>query len=542
MKSFGAIAFFLVTVLVAGAQSDLSAVAPTNVPALDPVVAVKAMSLQDCIQEALQHNFDLQIVRYEPGISLYNLRGDYGDYDPTLSASAEHDWNRGAFDTNTIAPLGGGLFFYPRSNSDENQFGSDIGGGTPWGMTYDLVANLDQTYNNKYSGVTNLTAEFKKDTTSSVELDLKQHLLKDFWIDSTRLSIRVGKNRLKWSEQKMRQQFNESITDIANAYYELIFARESVKVQQEALDLAKTQLDQDRQRSRIGTLAELDVQQDEAQVAKNQAKWIEAEGTLTADENVLKALITDNYRQWHDIDIQPSEALTATLEPFNLQDSWDKGLSTRPELVQARLDVEAQGFQLKFDRNQLFPSLDLFGSYGYNGEARDYDGAIDELGRADRPYYKYGIEFSIPLGNISARNTLKAHKLTAKQLLLTLKKGEQDVMVQIDDALKNARTKYQSVQATHQARIYAEAALNAEQKKYDVGKSTTFTVLQLQNSLTSARSDEIRALADYNQALADLAKAEGSTLERNRIDIDVDDATPVATTRKSSGNSSSFVK
>jgi outer membrane protein TolC len=92
-------------------------------------------------------------------------------------------------------------------------------------------------------------------------------------------------------------------------------------------------------------------------------------------------------------------------------------------------------------------------------------------------------------------------------------------MVEIDNAVKNAQSKYQSVEATKQARIYAEAALDAEQKKYAVGKSTTFTVLQLQNNLTAARSQQIRSLADYNEALANLAAQEGSTLEKNGIDI-----------------------
>ena len=111
--------------------------------------------------------------------------------------------------------------------------------------------------------------------------------------------------------------------------------------------------------------------------------------------------------------------------------------------------------------------------------------------------------------------------MTLQQLLLKLKQFEQNVMVQIDNAVKNAQSTYESVSATKQARIYAEAALDAEQKKYAVGKSTTFTVLQLQNTLTTARSQEIRALANYYEALANLAQQEGSTLERNRINVEV---------------------
>jgi HAE1 family hydrophobic/amphiphilic exporter-1 len=136
-----------------------------------------------------------------------------------------------------------------------------------------------------------------------------------------------------------------------------------------------------------------------------------------------------------------------------------------------------------------------------------------------RPYYSYGGQLSIPLSNAKARNQFKSGKATEKQLLLQLKQLEQNIMVQIDNAVGVARSDYESVDASRQARIYAEAALDAEQKKYAVGKSTTFTVLQLQNNLTTVRSQEIRALANYNQALADLAKVEGTTLQRREIDL-----------------------
>ena len=111
-------------------------------------------------------------------------------------------------------------------------------------------------------------------------LTLTQPLLKNFWIDSTRLNVRVGKNRLQYSEQGLREQIITSVTAVENAYYELIYAQENVKVQQEALKLAQTQLDQDKQRVQIGTLAQLDVQQDEAQVASSQANLIAAQSTL----------------------------------------------------------------------------------------------------------------------------------------------------------------------------------------------------------------------------------------------------------------------
>ena len=221
-------------------------------------------------------------------------------------------------------------------------------------MQYDFSGNVSDTYG------PNLFRNQIENSGGNVSVQLTQPLLKNFWIDSTRLTIRVAKNRLQYSEQGLRGQIITTVTAVANAYYELIYAQDNLTVQQNALDLAQTQLDQDKQRLQIGTLAQLSVQQDESQVAQNRANLITAQYTLVTDQNTLKNLLCDtNYLSWHDTDIRPTEMLTAPLQSFDLQDSWSKGMTERPDLLQAQLNVEQQGIQLKFYRNQLFPELDL---------------------------------------------------------------------------------------------------------------------------------------------------------------------------------------
>ena len=492
-------------------------VIPTNTMAS---AATRPMSLQDCIQAALRHNLDVQISRYDPQIQLFTLNANYGGYDPTLSLSGQYSYDKsGAFiqDNQIVLP----------TTSKSDSFSGGFSGGTPWGMTYNLgsgsqnggPANFSETWGQKSLGT--FTTNFDS-SSGSVGLTLTQPLLQNFWMDKTRLGIRVGKNRLQYSEQGLRLQLINSINQVENAYYELIYAQENLKVQEEALVLAQTQLDQDRQRVQIGTLSPLDVQQDEAQVATSKANLITAQYTLAANQNTLKNLLTDQYRQWHETDVQPTESITnAPLQLFDLQDSWNKGMNMRPDLVQSRLNVEQQGIQLKFDYNQLFPELDLIGSYGFNGSGKEYSDVFSQINEANRPFYSIGGQLTMPLSNIGPRNSYKASKVTMQQLLLKLKQFEQNVMVEIDNAVKNARSTYESVGATRQARIFAEAALDAEQKRYAVGKSTTFTVLQLQNTLTADRGQEIRALANYYEALATLAQKEGSTLQRYRIDVEI---------------------
>jgi len=490
------------------AASAAAVSAQTNAP------AGRAMSLPDCITEALRHNFDVQMERYEPEKSLLNLNTAYAGYDPTFSLSGTHNHNNLGMETGTYGT-------FPNI-SDGNSFSSGLTGSLPWGMSYGLTGNVAENYGQNYPSSASTTGGYDN-SSGRVGVNGRQPLLKNFWIDSTRLSISSAKNNLKLSEQGLRQQIITTVTAVENAYYELIYARDNLKVQQQALALAEKQLADDKSRVNIGTVAASGgtIEQDEAQVAQNHANLITAQFTLASDENALKNLITDSYRQWHDTAIEPAATLEAVRQLFDVQDSWSKGMALRPDLLQAKVNVEQQGIQLKYDFNQIFPQLDLTGSYGYNGAGREYSDAFGQYATANRPYYTYGAEFSIPLSNAKARNSLKTDKATEQQLLLKLKQLEQNVMVQIDNAVKQAQAAWESVDATQKARTYAEAALKAEQGKYAVGKSTTFIVLQLQNNLTAARSQEIRSLANYNEALANLAQQEGSTLERRKVDLKV---------------------
>jgi outer membrane protein len=498
MKHLGIISIFFAMALTAGAQTNITSTA-TN-------ASERVLSLTDCIQQALQHNLDLQIERYNPQISLYNLDAAYSGYDPAFNIAGSHNYNvqpGGGFNQYSTNPI-------PARVTEADSFNSGIGGSLPWGLQYNFSGNIADT----------TSSANPESSGGNIGVSLKQPLLKNFWVDDTRLTIRVAKNRLKYSEQGLRNQIITTVTAVENAYYELIFAQQNVAVEQEALKLAQTQLDQDEQRVQVGTLAQLSVQQDESQAAQSKANLIAAQYTLASDQNALKTLLTDNYPSWHAVDIQPAETLTAPLVSFNLQDSWNKGVTERPDLLQAKLNVEQQGIQLKYDFNQLFPELDLTGTYGFNGASKEFSGTFGEYNEGDAPFYSYGAQLTIPLSNVGARNNYKSAKATLQQIVLQLKQLEQNILVEIDNAVKQAQSAYESVDATREARIYAEAALDAEQKIYAVGKATTFDVLQMQNNLTSARSQEIRALANYNQALDNLYEQEGSTIEHCNIKIE----------------------
>jgi outer membrane protein len=487
-----------------------AATAQTNAP------VVRQMSLQDCVQLTLQQNLGLQIARYDPLIKLYTLRADYGGYDPALSLSGQHDHS----ETGTRLLSGG--FSVPGSKSDANSFGAGLGTGlTPWGMTYNFQGNASDNYGKSFAVDTNgfIVPRPFESSSSSASATVSQPLLKNFWIDATRLVIRVDKNNLKISELDLQFLIMQTITTLEEAYHTLIYNRENVVVQQKAVDLAEQLVAENRKRVEVGAMAPLDEKQAESQAATSRASLIAAKSQLAVQEHLVKSLISSNYVAWVSVALEPSGTLSAPRQVFSLQDSWSKGLTLRPDLLKSKLQLEIAGIQLKYARNQLFPQLDVFGTYGYNGSGAEFNGALYDVQQRDRPFYTYGGQISIPLANVRARNDYKSSKVSLQQAVLAVKALEQDIMREIDDDIKLAQSGFEGVAATRAAREYAEDALAAEQKKLEQGKSTTYTVLQMQRDLTAARGAEIQALAAYNNNLSQLSLHEGTTLERLRIDI-----------------------
>jgi outer membrane protein TolC len=467
------------------------------------------LSLAACIQTALEHNLDIKIERYNPSIARYNLNLAYAAYEPSLSGGGVHNFNLspGGIDPQNRP--------FPGTSTESESINAGISGLLPSGLSYVLGGNLTDAAGVAPGGPF-------ENTGGAASIQLRQPLLRNAWIDSSRLAIRVNRKLLKTSELALRQQIMSTVREVQFAYYDLISANQTLSVQAEALRLAERLLNEDQNRVAAGAMAKLDEKQAASQVAARQADLLAAERQLAAQKNVLKLLLVDDTSDWRALSPDPSETLSAAPQTPNVNDSWEKAFTLRPDLLQARTDLERQGIVIKFLKNQLFPQLDLVGSYGHNASRREFSGALDELRQGDSPFYSYGAMITIPLGNGSGRNNYKVGKAQVQQSLLKVKRLELQIMAQVEDAVKVVQTDLRRVEATKQARQFAETALEAEQKKLQSGKSTSFFVLQFQRDLTAARSAEVQALADYNKALAELAFDEGTTLEQNRLEVKVD--------------------
>ncbi len=477
----------------------------------------RLLTLEECLERAIQHNLSLRVERYEPVFAQNNLSLAYAGYDPTLTFRGQHDYDQ------TAGGLDAEQRIIPPSTSDTDSLAGGINGLLPWGMTYDLTARAANTTGSR--GVFDITNQAYisdpfENSQGYVQAAVTQPLLKNSWIDGTRLNITVAKQQLTGARELYRQRLIELVTAVEDAYYDLVAARENVKVQEKGVQLARQLLEENRKRVEVGALAPLDEKQAEAEVAAREADLVSAEQELGLRQNVLRRAITDDYAEWHQVDLIPADAMTAVPQVFDLQDSWDKGLTKRPEVIQQWLVMDQRDIELKYSRNQLYPQLDAFASYGHSGSDVEFSGLFTQYGEGGQPFWSAGAVFSIPISNTGARARHRNARAQVEQSVLYMKDLEQRIMAEIDNAVKTARGSYRKVEATRLARVYAEAALEAEQEKLANGKSTSFEVLRLQRDLTSARSSEISALTEYNKSLAALAQFEGTTLERHAIQLE----------------------
>ncbi len=482
---------------------------------------LKPMSLNDCIQMALEQNLTLQVERINPDIAQSNLKIAYAGWDPSFSTSYNHSFRQQPGNVDEFNRT------IPGTSSETDVISSGINGSLPTGLGYSIQGNVSDTMfeSSFIDPVTGLPISVgSENSNGSISVNMSQPLLRGLLVDNTRLNIKLSKNDLKFSELGLIWQIMNVVSQVEQAYYDLIAADENVKVQQKAVQLAERLLTENRKRVEVGAMAPLDEKQAESQYASARASLLQTQGNLARSQNTLKNLLSNEYLVWQDQQIDTTEVLRALPIAFSRQDSWHKAMTLRPDLQQQRLNLQRQGILVKFNKNQVLPQLDVVGSFGYSAGGRGigYSGVLGQFERQENPQWSVGGRFSMPIGNRVARNNLKIARAREEQSVLNLKQFEQNVMVAVENAVTSAKINLQRVDATRQQREFAEAALEAEEKKLENGKSTSFFVLQLQRDLTQARSQEIQALTDYNKSVSSLSLLEGGILQSQEISLEVE--------------------
>lgn len=467
------------------------AAAAASGPAPTPI------SLAECLEMALVNNLELQNERINPEISREDQTIARAGYDPSFRVSAQHYYEETS---------GGGTnadSVNPTSRTETDSFQASVAGTGPLGLKYEVGGTLSETespYGERARGTFGVT--------------LTQPLLKNFLLDDVSYNTRIAENRVAGASIQLETTLQSLVTRVAAAYYALCYTRENVRVQTEGIALARQLKDDNRRRVEIGAMTPLDESQAESQIAAREADLSNAKMAYATAQNLLKSLIYSDYMAMQAVLLDPSDPLSDAPPSLDPQASWKRALQSRPELIKKRIDIEGMGITVRYLKNRVLPELDLIGSAGFAAsDADSFQDAFSDMADADEPYWSAGIQISVPLNNAAARAKYRQGKLQAEQSLIALKKQEQAVLIEVDEAIQRVRTRYDRMLSTRQSRAYAEQSLDAEQKKMKSGNSTSFVVLQLQRDLIAARAEEIGALVDYQVARIELRRAEGGILQ-----------------------------
>lgn len=521
----------------------------SNYGLLKEDLAPRPITLTESIALALEHNTGMQIQALNPISAAAQVRRAYSQFDPELFGDTAK--RRTNSPVQTISPFTNAD---PFNDSDQPSLFSDQ---VDWnaGVRKRLLTGglLSGQWNNaRLSSNPTVVNLVNPDYVTSLNLSLTQPLLRDFGWRFALLVVDVAQIGEEQAYQVYKAQVAGLVENVERAYWTYVLAIENVRVEVRGLELAKELLRQNQSRFNVGSLPRTSVLESEAEVARREANLVTSSALERIARDNLRALI--NARQDDGealIMIEPADKPGVTATVFDLDESLQVAYMQRPELLAARANVDGRRVERKIAENRLLPRLDLVGSIGLNGLGGSDAGLVaptptvppgqptptpgafsfipnpQVLGGYNRSlelltdgrYYQYliGAQIVIPLDNAAAEADFAQAKVNAEAARLTLRQTEENVTLEITQAVNNLKALLRRIDATRVARELADENVRNQQARYDVGLATTKDLIDFQDRLTQAYRDEITAVATYAIELARLHFAEGSLLDRRNV-------------------------
>ncbi len=486
---------FLIPVSVANANEPLS------------------LTLQETIETVLKNNISISVQSYNSKINEQFIFEKEADFDPTV----DFEFTVGEETRQTASTLSDA-----KSRNLDYDWDFSVSQKFITGGDYELT--MDNNKNQSSSSRTSLNPIYSSD----LALTVTQPLLKDFGIDLNKREIYIAKNDQKISDHQFTEKVIATIAETENIYWDLVFSIEDLKVKETSLQRARDLEKQVKAQVDVGTLAELEILQAKSNVASREERLLNAQNLIDDNGDNLKSILNFSFDSEEGLkEIIPADS--PVFEPGaenSLEEALKTALIHRPDLLAKKMELENRNIEAKYNENQTLPTLDLVGSLGLNGLSGDsstkngsYDSALSEAFSTDFRLWQFGINLSYPLGNRAAKSKLAIKRLEVAQLLLNIKDLEKTIVVEVREAHRQIKTDIKRVQATRVARKLAEEKLNAEEKKFKVGLSTSFNVLEFQEDLAEEQSNEIKAVIDYNKSLNRLNQVMARTLEAHDIKL-----------------------
>jgi len=410
--------------------------------------------------------------------------------------------------------------------------------------------NLSVGFNNNRVTSDSPFTTFSPSLGSNFKATVTQELLQGFGFTPNRRFIQFARNNLEIADVAFRLQVTNTVDQIENIYWDLVNAYENVKVQKDALALAEKTLSDNQKQVQIGTLAPIEVVRAQSTVATNQQSVIVAQTSLELQQLLMKNALARNLVDpvLAEAEVIPTDTmLLPQTEPvMPVQDLINDALSHRPELATSRIDLANREISAKAIKNALLPSLNVFAYYGGSGvggnqnatatctgspndnpfcippgtvPSNGYTDTLNQLVDSTGPDKGVGFQLNIPLRNRTAQANQIRSQLEYRQAQTRLQQVENEIRIEVRNAQYSLQQNRASVAAAQAAVNLAAQSLDAEQKKYALGASTSTLVLQQQSSLTQARSNLIAAESNYEKSRVEVDRATGLLIEHAGIDM-----------------------
>jgi outer membrane protein TolC len=501
------------------------------------------MSLAQALRTALQNNLDLVIARKDPQIAEQGIEAAMGPLDPRISASVDLQ------DTQTDGTVVTGDPSTPLDPNDTVTLPT-ASDEQAWSATAEFAHLLDfggeYTLAGSYadSNSNDVRTQFDRvgqdiiyyptttafdSTRPGLEFRYTMPLLRGLGREVVTSDVLLAKSGLEISRNDLRLQATTTIKDVEDAYWDLVAVRAALNVANQSLKLANDLLELNKKKVEVGTLAPIEITQAEAGVAAREEGVIQAENALEAAEDRLLQLLAvpQTDPMWSTSIIPTDRPMEPGTSP-GLDEVMGKALEIRPELLTARQAVKDRELSERVAQNGTKHGLDLVSSVAISKP--ESDTVLSVVGSTDParnivdydggPDWRVGLVYSYPLHNRTAKAAAKTATLNREKAELGLQNTEQAIRVDVRNAVRNVESGVKRVKAAQSSTILQQKKLEAEQKKFDNGMSTSFEVLTFQTDLADAQVAEIRARLDYVKALADLERAQGTLLEARGLKLE----------------------
>ncbi len=483
-----------------------------------PSASLRELRLEEAVAIALEKNLDIQVARLEPQSVDFLVAGLRNFYRPSVSSTVGL---RDQFQLPTSSLNGG-----TKVNNGTTTYNFGLAQNVnKYGGSYTL------NWSNSRVETSNTFSTFNPSFTTNLVATYSQPLLRGFRIDNTRQQLLINLISRDISEESARATITQTLANVRNAYWDLVFAQSAVEVAQHATELADKLVQDNQVRVEVGTLAPLDIVQAQAESATRRQNLAAAEATAQTAELTLKRFMVSGTDDplWRQT-IRPVDLPSLGPAPSDIDGAIRKALTERTDVISAKKNLDSNDVSLRYFKNQSMPAVDLNASYGAQGLGGTaivrtgplgtqtvseiipggYGDALSLLRARDYPTWNLNLTMSYPIGGNQADAQHARARLQRTQALTRLRALEVQIAAEVANAALTVQSNLKRVEAATAARGLALKRLEAEQSRFEVGMTTNFFVVQAQRDLRDAQNTELRALADYRKSLVNFERAQQS--------------------------------